>query len=167
MRRGINPAGETGSHCNSSRSKVFRESFGTIQAISGGAPGPHDGDLREVRVPAFPLYIKDDGRIVYLSQKTGIFRMQDIEDSYAERLRFVPLLFGALSGARRKQILRDFGWNSLRFQFFAARVQYRSRTPKITKKGVGSSKAEASYKGHPQHRMRATVAVHRRFHGPD
>jgi hypothetical protein len=163
MCRGIDPAGEAGGHGNSPRSKILREPLGTIQAIAGGAPGPHNRDLREIRVPAFPLYIKDDRRVVYLSQKTGIFRMQDIEDSHAERLRFIPLLFGAIGGSRRKQIVRDFGRNSLRFQFFAVRVQYRSRTPKMTQKGVGGPKAEASDEGHPQHSSSATVA----FHGPD
>jgi hypothetical protein len=148
MGRGIDSPGETGSHCNSSRSKVFREPFSTIQAIARGTPGPHNSDLWEIRVPPFSLYIKDDGRVIYLSQKTGIFRMQNIEDPHAERLCVIPLLFGPASGSRRQQIIRDLGRNSLRFQFFASSVQYRFRAPKMTQKGVRGSKAEASYEGH-------------------
>lgn len=89
--------------------------------------------------------------------------MKNIDNPYPKRLRLAPLLFGALGGSRRQQIIGNFGRNSLSFQFFMAGVQYGFRAPEMTQEGVGSSQSETSDEGHAQDVLSSTVA----FHEPD
>ena len=152
MRGCIDSSGQTRSDREASRGQIFGEPFGAIDAVTGWTAGSHNRHLRQVGIPPFSPYIKDDGRIEYLPQKTGVIGMEDVQDADAQRFGLFPFFRRAVCGPRRQHIIRDLGRNPIRFQFLPPAVQYRFGRSKPAQQRMDRAVAEASHEREAQHR---------------
>jgi hypothetical protein len=153
MGRGVDSPGQAGGHVNTPGGQVFGESLGAIDPISGRPAGTDNSHLGESGIPLFPPYIKDGWRVEYLSQKTGVIGMEDIQNANSKGLRPFPLLEGPVGRPRGQDILGNLGRDPVRFQFFRPAVQDRVGRPKPAQERVNRAIPHTSNQGEAEHRL--------------
>src|SRR5215471_6463252 len=113
-----------------------------------------------IGIPAATSYIEDDRRVEDFAKQGRVVRVEDVENTHAERFGLMPFLVGAFLGFGGQKVIGNFRWNPGRFQLRTAGVQYRLRSFELADQGVGGTEPESANQGHAEGGESAGVEVH-------